>query len=293
MLRSITHHKESNNKMYRYSDLLKTDSWLNKRSQILNRCKGVCERCGKSRASQVHHRYYLKTKLPWEYPDDALVALCSKCHLIQHSHIPYDNFKKSTNSADLDSCNDIPNLKARRKENNKRLSKIDDRNKSLFDKIEALSPPITDDGYILHRPRIPQTMVSLLELTLSFGIPFFYNFNSPTLINPFSGKRIFLPLYFPSLNRAILAEADDIKWTWCESKGIDVIIYRREGNVDVLVKEFIVTGMKHYENYLAYFKEREQDRANHEYLANNFTAVTGKTSMKMIIQKEKRNRYKR
>jgi predicted HNH restriction endonuclease len=28
----------------------------------------------------VHHKYYIKDKLPWEYPSDALTSLCKNCH---------------------------------------------------------------------------------------------------------------------------------------------------------------------------------------------------------------------
>jgi hypothetical protein len=29
---------------------------------------------------QVHHKYYIKDRLPWEYNDDALITLCQICH---------------------------------------------------------------------------------------------------------------------------------------------------------------------------------------------------------------------
>ena len=29
---------------------------------------------------EFHHKYYLETKLPWQYPDDTLVTLCNWCH---------------------------------------------------------------------------------------------------------------------------------------------------------------------------------------------------------------------
>ena len=39
----------------------------------------------------VHHKYYYENKLPWDYPDDALVSMCSKCHYEFHQHntVPY------------------------------------------------------------------------------------------------------------------------------------------------------------------------------------------------------------
>jgi hypothetical protein len=40
---------------------------------------------------QVHHKYYVKNKLPWEYENEALVTLCSECHQKTHDEntIPY------------------------------------------------------------------------------------------------------------------------------------------------------------------------------------------------------------
>lgn len=47
----------------------------------------------KSYYLQVHHKYYQKGKLPWEYPDEALTALCWECHENLHKNIkvPYLN----------------------------------------------------------------------------------------------------------------------------------------------------------------------------------------------------------
>lgn len=33
---------------------------------------------------QVHHKYYVYPRLPWEYEDEALVSLCAACHRIFH-----------------------------------------------------------------------------------------------------------------------------------------------------------------------------------------------------------------
>ncbi len=46
----------------------------------------------------VHHKYYVKGKAPWEYEDDALVTLCEECHRETHrtTRIPiYRNYKSS------------------------------------------------------------------------------------------------------------------------------------------------------------------------------------------------------
>ncbi len=35
----------------------------------------------------IHHKYYDKSKLPWEYPDDAFQTLCWECHEKLHQNI--------------------------------------------------------------------------------------------------------------------------------------------------------------------------------------------------------------
>lgn len=37
---------------------------------------------------QVHHKYYIKDNLPWDYSDDSLVTLCNMCH--QKLHDEFD-----------------------------------------------------------------------------------------------------------------------------------------------------------------------------------------------------------
>lgn len=34
---------------------------------------------------EVHHRYYIRDRYPWEYPDNALVTLCNWCHQELHN----------------------------------------------------------------------------------------------------------------------------------------------------------------------------------------------------------------
>lgn len=36
----------------------------------------------------IHHKYYVKNKKPWDYEDDALVTLCEDCH--KHIHLTSD-----------------------------------------------------------------------------------------------------------------------------------------------------------------------------------------------------------
>lgn len=45
----------------------------------------------------VHHKYYITGRKPWEYDNNVLVTLCNECHSKIHivSHVPYfdENFK--------------------------------------------------------------------------------------------------------------------------------------------------------------------------------------------------------
>ena len=102
-----------------YAILLKTEEWKNHRNKIVARDEECCTNCGlgatvksmvksknglsryfnvfkvvdsqgkvgkkvslveKPRHLEVHHRYYVMAKNPWEYPDEALITLCNWCH---------------------------------------------------------------------------------------------------------------------------------------------------------------------------------------------------------------------
>jgi len=47
---------------------------------------------------QVHHKYYIWGKLPWQYNNDALITLCNWCHfaLHQNERIPFFIEKENT-----------------------------------------------------------------------------------------------------------------------------------------------------------------------------------------------------
>ena len=42
------------------------------------------------KALNVHHKYYVNGKNPWEYDDEALITLCQDCHCLEHksTHTP-------------------------------------------------------------------------------------------------------------------------------------------------------------------------------------------------------------
>jgi hypothetical protein len=64
-----------------YLQLLQDSRWQAKRQRILSRSDGRCEECGtEGQSFDVHHCYYRFGRMPWQYPDGALLALCRDCH---------------------------------------------------------------------------------------------------------------------------------------------------------------------------------------------------------------------
>jgi len=78
-----------------YLQQLRDPRWQKKRLEILNRDNFTCQYClCKDKELQVHHRYYDKDKLPWEYDDDCFITLCNDCHEIEtkENYKCYQNF---------------------------------------------------------------------------------------------------------------------------------------------------------------------------------------------------------
>jgi len=62
--------------------------WQKKRLDILKRDKFTCRSCGdKESTLNVHHRYYDKNKLLWEYKNDDLFTMCNDCHKYWHEEL--------------------------------------------------------------------------------------------------------------------------------------------------------------------------------------------------------------
>lgn len=68
-----------------YKDQLLTPEWRKKREHILNIRGRRCEKCGSSINLHVHHSFYIRGRMAWEYDDHQLNVLCNKCHAYQHS----------------------------------------------------------------------------------------------------------------------------------------------------------------------------------------------------------------
>jgi hypothetical protein len=65
-----------------YSELLKHPFWQKKRLEIFQRDNFACRECTDTISNlQVHHLYYTKDTMPWDYPGDAMITVCGLCHL--------------------------------------------------------------------------------------------------------------------------------------------------------------------------------------------------------------------
>ena len=59
--------------------------WQKKRLDIMNRDSFACCDCGDENTTlNVHHRYYVTGRKPWEYPDWSFQTLCYPCHERHH-----------------------------------------------------------------------------------------------------------------------------------------------------------------------------------------------------------------
>jgi hypothetical protein len=76
-----------------YRSLLRTEEWAERRSQILQRDNHQCRECGNTENLNVHHRYYVSGRAPWDYPDWSLVTLCRICHEAQHKKPVWDDWE--------------------------------------------------------------------------------------------------------------------------------------------------------------------------------------------------------
>ena len=75
-----------------WKEQYKHPKWQEKRLKILERDNFSCLRCfGTEDTLHVHHKYYEKDKMIWEYPDECYLTLCNECHGLEHEEIKIFN----------------------------------------------------------------------------------------------------------------------------------------------------------------------------------------------------------
>lgn len=78
-----------------YIEQLKSPIWQKKRLEIMQRDNFTCQHCGcKNKELHIHHLIYHKGNKPWDYNNDELITLCSKCHEVEteYNNELYDTF---------------------------------------------------------------------------------------------------------------------------------------------------------------------------------------------------------
>lgn len=71
-----------------YAKKLMDPRWQKMRLEVFERDLFTCQMCGDEKSTlNVHHRYYVFPKDPWDYPLTALVTLCQPCHEVESETI--------------------------------------------------------------------------------------------------------------------------------------------------------------------------------------------------------------
>ncbi len=65
-----------------YHAYLASPAWAERRDGIRYRSRGICERCGAARMSDVHHLTYARVG---HERDSDLQAVCRRCHAVLHA----------------------------------------------------------------------------------------------------------------------------------------------------------------------------------------------------------------
>ncbi len=63
--------------LFDYHAYIRSETWREKRREVIRRARGICERCGRWPVINVHHLTY--ARLGNELPED-LLGVCSRCH---------------------------------------------------------------------------------------------------------------------------------------------------------------------------------------------------------------------
>ena len=69
-----------------YAQQIKHPNWQKKRLEVLEDRGFQCENCGSTEDElHVHHPFYRKGAMIWQYELEELLCLCNKCHLEEHA----------------------------------------------------------------------------------------------------------------------------------------------------------------------------------------------------------------
>jgi hypothetical protein len=95
-----------------FKDQYSHPEWQKKRLEVLKRDKFLCLLCEVSeRTLHVHHRYYKRDKMLWEYDDKCYLTVCDECHEYLHNVQDILNEKLSTIDPMYLECFALSNLR--------------------------------------------------------------------------------------------------------------------------------------------------------------------------------------
>ncbi len=69
-----------------YDELLKDERWLEFRERMFEKIGRKCENCGSRHNLEIHHRFYVFGRKPWEYGSVDVQVLCHSCHAEIHMY---------------------------------------------------------------------------------------------------------------------------------------------------------------------------------------------------------------
>lgn len=78
---------ESHKRKEYYNRLLDDKRWKEFRLKVMSERGNKCEYCGGTDILQIHHTFYIRGKMPWEYEINDMRVLCKKCHQRIHNII--------------------------------------------------------------------------------------------------------------------------------------------------------------------------------------------------------------
>lgn len=64
-----------------YGEKLRDPRWQKMRLEVMQRDEFACQMCFDTKSTlNVHHRWYVAGRDPWDYPIESLITLCELCH---------------------------------------------------------------------------------------------------------------------------------------------------------------------------------------------------------------------
>lgn len=87
----------------------KSTKWAKLQLTVFERDNNQCRECSSKRFLNCHHRYYLRSRIVWDYPLSCFKTLCKECHNNFHNKInikemeyaKIDDLKISEDRADI------------------------------------------------------------------------------------------------------------------------------------------------------------------------------------------------